>query len=206
MHASRKNSATSTGWRILLALLVLALQGCAGSNFVRPLPGSIIVGKTTQQEVEQQLGKPYQTGTVLKDGKSLQTATYAFAKVGGEALHAGITPARSQGFYFLNGLLVGSEFTSSFKADGTEFDDTKVALIEKGKSTRQDIETLFGPPGGEYLPPLTTDGADRAWVYLYSQAKGSAFNLRVLNKSLVVSFDASGLVTDVKFTSQGNRD
>lgn len=192
--------------RAAFAVIVLAMTGCAGTNFVRPKPSSFVLGKTTQQEIYQRMGKPYRNGTLEKNGKMLKTAVYAYANVGGKALYKGITAARSQGFYFLNGTLVGTEFTSSFKADGTDFDETKVAQIEKGKSHKSDVVQLFGPAGGNYMAPLTANSADRALVYLYSQTKGSAFNLRFYVKTLVVSYDQSGVVTDVQYTAQGKKD
>lgn len=188
------------------AVAALVLSGCAGTNFVRPEPSSFVLGKTTQQEISQRMGKPYRVGTVEKNGKTLQSASYAYANVGGESLYSGVTAARSQGFYFLNGTLDGTEFSSSFKADGTDFDETKVAKIEKGKSNKADVVQLFGPAGGDYMAPLTTNPADRALVYLYSQTKGSAFNLRFYLKTLVVAYDDSGVVTDVQYTAQGNKD
>lgn len=193
-------------WGGLLAAAILALTACAGTNFVRPDTDSFVLGKTTKQEIMQRMGKPYQTGTLEKNGKTIQTASYAYATSGGTAIHNGVTPSRSQGFYFLDGILVGTEFTSSFKSDGTDFDETKLAQIEKGKSAKEDVIRLFGPPGGNFIAPLTADPADGALVYLYHQTKGSAFNLRFYNKSLVVSYDSSGLIIDIQYIAQGNKD
>jgi hypothetical protein len=181
------------------------IGGCAGTNFVRPEPSSFVLGKTTQQEILQRMGKPYQTGTTEKNGKTLQSASYAFAHAGREALYDGVTPARTQVFFFLDGILVGAEFSSSFKLDGTDFDETKLAQLEKGKSTRADVIRLFGPAGGNYIAPLTTDSADGALVYIYSQTKGSAFSLRFYHKILIVSYDKSGVITDIQYTAQGNK-
>jgi hypothetical protein len=189
-----------------VSVMALALSGCAGTNFVRPEPSSFVLGKTTQQEISERMGKPYRTGTMEKNGKTLQSASYAYANVGGETLYPGVTAARSQGFYFLSGTVVGTEFSSSFKADGTDFDETKVAFIEKGKSTKADVVQLFGPAGGDFMAPLIANPNDRALVYLYSQTKGSAFNLRFYLKSLVVSYNESGVVTDVQYTAQGNKE
>lgn len=189
-----------------MAVVVFVLSGCAGSDFVRPETSSFVLGKTTQQEISQKMGKPYRTGTMEKNGKTLQSSSYAYANVGGEAQHSGVTAARSQGFYFLNGTLVGTEFSSSFKTDGTDFDESKVAQIQKGKSTKADVIRIFGQPGGEYIAPLIANQTDRALVYLYSQTKGSAFNLRFYMKNLVVPYNESGVVTDVQYTAQGNKD
>jgi len=189
-----------------LACAALILAGCAGTNFVRPESSSFVLGKTSQQEVTQRMGKPYRTGTLQKNGKMLQSASYAYANVGGEALYSGVTAARSQGFYFLDGTLVGTEFSSSFKADATDFDEAKLAKLEKGKSTKADVLELLGPAGGDYMAPLTANPKDRGVVYAYFQSKGSAFNLRFYRKMLVVSYDESGVVTDIQYTAEGNKD
>jgi outer membrane protein assembly factor BamE (lipoprotein component of BamABCDE complex) len=189
-----------------VVVVALLLSGCAGTNFVRPEPSSFVLGKTTQQEIFQIMGKPYQAGTVEKNGRTLHTASYSYATVGGDALYSGVTAGRTQSFTFLNDTLVGTEFLSSFKEDGTDFDETKVAKIEKGKSTKADVVRLFGPAGGDYIAPLTTNPTDYALVYLYAQMKGSAFNLRFYSKALVVSYNESGVVTDIQYTAQGNKD
>jgi hypothetical protein len=200
----RREHAKKYGSILAIAAMGLALAGCAGNNFVRPDPSSFVLGKTTQQEISQRMGKPYRSGTVDKNGKSLQSFSYAYANVGGDSLYKGVTAARSQGFYFADGTLVGTEYSSSFKADGSDFDESRVAMLEKGKSTKNDVISLFGPPGGEYIAPLAT--SDRALVYMYSQTKGSAFNLRFYLKSLVVSYNEAGTVTDIQYNAQGNKD
>jgi hypothetical protein len=100
---------------------VLLISGCAGSNFTKPDPDSFVLGKTTQAEVSTKMGKPYRTGTVIKNGQTLETASYAYANVGGESLYPDVTSARSLAFYFKDGTLVGTESSSSFKSDGTDF-------------------------------------------------------------------------------------
>jgi hypothetical protein len=193
------------GW-IGLVAAVLALTGCAGADFVRMESSALVLGKTSQQEILQRMGEPFRTGAMEKNGKTMQAVSYAYASAGGEALYAGVTPARSQGFYFLDGTLVGAEFSSSFKVDGTDFDETRLARIEKGKSTKADVIRLLGAAGGGYMTPMTNNPDDSALVYLYSQTKGSAFNLRFYVKTLIVSYDQSGVVTDVQYSAQGNKD
>ncbi|MDR1423553.1 MAG: hypothetical protein LBI92_02965 [Azoarcus sp.] len=190
----------------LLAIGALLVSGCAGTNFVKPDPASFTLGQTTKQEVIKQMGKPYRIGSMLKNGVTLETTVYAYARSGGAALYPRVIPARSQGFYYLNGTLVGTEFTSSFKDDATDFDEAKVGMIEKEKTTRAEVVQLLGTSGGEYIFPLAANPNDRALVYLYSQTKGSAFNLRFYNKTLIVSYNAQGIVTNVEYTAQGNKE
>jgi outer membrane protein assembly factor BamE (lipoprotein component of BamABCDE complex) len=106
----------------------------------------------------------------------------------------------------LSGTLVGTEFTSSFKQDGTDFDASKVSQIEKGKTTKAEVVRLLGPPSGEYVHPMTASPTERALVYLYSQTKGSAFNLQFYVKTLAVSYNEGGIVTNVEYSTQGKKD
>ena len=202
----RIDSARHTAMALALTGIALLMSGCAGSNFVRPEPGKFVLGKTTENELSKALGKPYRVGTVEKNGKTIKSLAYAYANVGGETQHKGVTGARSEGFYFFEGKLVGTEFSSSFKEDGTDFDETKAAKIEKGKSTRADVIQMLGPSGGEYMAPLIASPTDRALVYTYTQAKGSAFNMRIYTKTLVVSYEPGGVVTDSQYTAVGTKD
>jgi outer membrane protein assembly factor BamE (lipoprotein component of BamABCDE complex) len=189
-----------------LALAAWVLSGCAGTNFVRPDPSAFTPGQTTQQDVLKAMGKPYRTGTSTKNGKTYQTASYAYAHVGSKALYEGVTPARGLGFYYLDGVLIGKEFSSSFRDDATDFDESKVAQIEKGRTTRDDVVRLLGPAGGEYIHPIIKNPRDRALVYLYSQTRGGPFNLRFYQKLLIVSYDESGVVTESEYSAAGTKD
>lgn len=191
---------------IASALALAMLSGCAGTNFTRPDPSAFTPGVTTQQDVLKAMGKPYRTGTATKNDRTYQTASYAYAHVGSKALYEGVTPARALGFYYLDGRLVGKEFSSSFRDDATEFDESKVAQIEKGRSTRDDVIRLFGPAGGEYIHPIVRNPNDRALVYLYSQTRGGPFNLRFYQKLLVVSYNEAGIVTDSEYTAMGTKE
>src|SRR5579863_1599496 len=128
--------------RIFVLIGVLGLTACAGTDFVRMPDNSLQLGKTTSQEVTARLGKPYQQGVLMTNGLSLQTYSYAYASTGGEPEAKGVTAARSQGFYFLNSILVGYEFTSSWKIDSSDFDGSKASQITKGTTTRDQVHML----------------------------------------------------------------
>ena len=189
---------------IMLLALVLAAAGCAGRDFVRPPTESLVLGKTTEMEIRQRFGKPYREGTTVKNGATIKTFGYAYAE-GAASLAGGVTPARGQGFYFLNGVLVGHDFTSSFSDDKTDFDGAKAQQITKGQSTEGSVIGLLGRPRGVYLYPLVKDRTDRGLVYLYQQTRGSAFNLKFYNQRLVVTLDDTGIVKDVELVSSGER-
>jgi hypothetical protein len=190
----------------LSIFVVILIAACAaGRNFVRPKPESLILGKTTYDEIIQRFGKPYTEGTQVKNGITLKTVGYAYSKVGGPALFEGVTPGRGMGFSFLDNVVVGHEFTSSYRDDNSYFDDSKVGQIKKGETTRNKVIELMGRTGGMYVYPLIKGKDEKALVYLYTHTKGSIFDLKVFQKLLVVSFNDTDIVTDINFTSSGQK-
>jgi outer membrane protein assembly factor BamE (lipoprotein component of BamABCDE complex) len=181
------------------------LAGCAGTDFVRPSTDDLKNGQTTYAQVIARMGQPRTVGTVLKNEKTVKTATYAYASVGGQPLRPGVTPARAQSFYFFNDALVGHEFISSWAADNTDFDEGRIKDIAKGRTTRDQVAQLMGRPAGAYIHPMIKPEKGDAAVYLYAETTGSAFNLKYFRKLLIVTFDASGVVADVEYSSSGAR-
>jgi outer membrane protein assembly factor BamE (lipoprotein component of BamABCDE complex) len=190
----------------LAAVVVSALlAGCAGTNFVRVTDDALVLGQTTSEQVSARLGSPYREGVVTKNDQQIKTASYAYASTGGTAAAEGVTPARSQGFYFFENKLVGYEFTSSWKEDSSNFDSDKISQIKKGESTRSDVVRLLGNPGGRYIYPVIPNKDESAINYLYNQTKGSAFNLKFYQKVLIVTFNKQGVVTNVEYTESGQK-
>jgi hypothetical protein len=191
-------------YALMSVLVLLAVTGCAGRDFVRPQTDSLLLSKTSEAEIRQRFGKPYREGTVVKNGQTLKALSYAYAE-GGPSLAGGVVPSRGQGFYFLDGILVGHDFTSSFGEDKTDFDIAKVKQIREGQATEASVVDLLGKPHGVYLYPLVKDRSDRAVVYQYQQTRGTAFNLKFYNQLLVVTLDSNGVVKIVELTSTGER-
>jgi len=135
---------------------------------------------------------------MLKNDKTIKAISYAYASLGGEPLHAGVVPARGMTYYFFNDTLVGYGFVSSWKEDNTDFDEKKVEMIVKGKSTRADVVVLMGKPSGYYAYPLIKSDTDEAAVYAFVEARMNRTSQR---KSLAVSFDKGDVVSDVEFTT-----
>lgn len=181
------------------------LSGCAGSTFVKTADEQLVLGKTTESEIIQRMGNPYREGVVTKNEKQMKALSYSYANVGGEASAPGVTAAKSQGFYFFQNKLAGHEFVSSWKEDSTDFDEKKIEQIEKLVSTRSNVIDVMGVPGGKYAYPLVQNQDDEAMVYLYNQAKGSAFNMKFYSKLLLVSINKQGVVTNVEYTSSGEK-
>jgi hypothetical protein len=186
----------------LAALVVLA--GCAGTDFVRPGTDDLKLGKTTYKDVLAKMGAPRQEGAVLKNEKNVRSASYAYANTGGSPARPGVTPARAQNFYFYEDVLVGHEFVSSFAEDQSDFDESRVQGIVKGRTTRAQLAQLMGKaPSGAHVYPMIKSQKGEAAIYLYSQVTGSVFSMKFYRKLLTVTFEGD-VVSDVEFTSQGN--
>jgi hypothetical protein len=100
----------------------------------------------------------------------------------------------------LDDLLVGYEFTSSFKEDNSDFDESKISLINKGETNRDQVVSLFGEPKGIYSFPLIKNRENKAIVYMYNHFK----NYKIYQKSLIISMK-NDIVADVEFTTTGNK-
>jgi hypothetical protein len=189
---------------VTLAATVL-MAGCAGTNFKRPDAQALVVGKSTSADVTRVMGDPRQVGEALKNEQKIKIARYSYAATSGDSLYPGVIPARAMSFSTFNDLLVGQQFLSSFKEDATEFDDSKIKDIVKGKTTKDEVISLLGKPAGEAIYPVIKRVGDTALVYGYSHVKGNAFNLRNYSKSLMVSIDSAGIVADVDYSSGGEK-
>lgn len=185
--------------------LSLLMAACAGTDFVRPAETAFVLGSTTKQQVETQQGKPFQVDKLTINNEMLDSYSYAYATSSGESLVDGVTPARAAGFFFLDDVLVGQDFISSFKEDSTDFDESRVSSILKDKTTKEEVITLLGKPSGNYIYPLVVNKEDAGLVYQYTQTKGSVFNTKVYQKLLVISINKGGIVTSVHFTSSGEK-
>lgn len=188
-------------WMTTCAALALAvtLTGCAGTKFVRPADSEMTLGKTTEQEVMARLGKPFQEATGLSNGKQIRTLGYAYASMGGQAKTAGVTPVYALTLVFSEGKLVSKAYLSNMKEDATDFDESKVPLVEIGKTTVAQVNTLFGPAPGEAIFPAIKQPTGRAAIYNYQEMRGFTPS----QKTLVVVFDVQGVVADVDYKNQG---
>ncbi len=189
---------------LLLAATLIALTGCAGKDFVRPDSAEVRVGQSTYSQVIGKMGNPRSTGEILKNGETIKTITYAYAATGGEPLKQGVIPARAMGFYFHRDLLVGQEFLSSFKSDNSDFDESKVAEITKGKTTRSEVVQMVGKPTAFFTKPMVKETSGEAIGYTYQATTGGAFSgFKNFRKTLRVAFDSDDRVLDVEYATSG---
>jgi len=168
---------------------------------VRPAPGSIALGRTTYEEIVRRYGRPAIEGSAPNTNGKLTTLTYRVTQVGARVPDDGIIPQRTIRFHLLDGVLVGYAWTSSFLVDSTDFDERKIVELKKGQTTRAEVVALFGEPTGEYVHPLVVPPGEIGLVYLYQQTWAPRMPLMTStsSKSLVVTLDGNGIVTDVKF-------
>jgi outer membrane protein assembly factor BamE (lipoprotein component of BamABCDE complex) len=191
---------------LLSAVLIFLFAGCAGTDFTRPSAGAFQLGKSTTADLLKVMGPPRQTNDLVKNSAEIKQLTYVYATtIGSEPLHPGVTPARVMTFSTFNDILVGEQFISSFKVDGTDFDSSKVAAIVKGKTTKAEVIAALGAPSGEAIYPIVNDKENTAIIYAYTQTTGSAFNLKFYHKVLTVSFDRNNVVSDVEFAEAGSK-
>ena len=184
---------------LALFAFILLLTACAGKDFVRPTADTLKMGGTTPGDAVALYGEPVNQGSELKNGKNIEAYHYAYASFGSAPLFEGITPARGMNLYFADNVLVGHEFLSSFKEDHSNFDETRIADIRKGESTREQVVGMVGKPSGKYMHPKIEHLGDRADVYAYMHARGFKF----YHKLLVVTYDDHGIVKDVSYETSG---
>ena len=108
----------------------------------------------------------------------------------------GITAVgRIASFWFSDDILVGYGYESSYPADSTDFDESKAALLVKGKSTRQEVEMLLGKPSGLAIYPLV-DGRKDTLLLTYHIGTPKMFT--IVSKKAIITIDESGIVSDIK--------
>ncbi|MBA3774040.1 MAG: hypothetical protein H0X13_16570 [Ramlibacter sp.] len=185
-------------WCGLLAIAAV-MAGCAGTKFVRPSDGDLELGKTTEQQVMAKLGKPFQQATGLTNGKSTRTLGYAYASFGAQSKNAGVTPVNALTLVFHEDRLVSRTYMSNLKEDATDFDGSRAAAIQVGKTTQAQIRTMFGPAPGEAIYPAIKQPNGKALIYTYQEMRGFTPSTRVLT----VVLDPQGTVADVDYQNQG---
>lgn len=202
-----KSTITNIAALYLSTILFTGCAGTAGTNFTQVAgEDNLALGRSTPEQVTANLGKPMREGTITKNGQIIKTSSYAYANTHGDAVAEGVIPTRSQAFYFANDKLVGYDYTSSWKADSTNFNTANVAQIKKGITTRNDVVQVFGKPPGKYVYPLIAgNGGDEALVYTYTQTSGSVGSLKTFMKKLVITLNKQGVVTEDDLVESGQQ-
>ncbi|WP_145964065.1 hypothetical protein [Chromobacterium phragmitis] len=151
------------------------------------------------------MGAPQQRGESLKNEQTLQLNRYVYASTAGTARYPSVTPARSMVFSTFKDVLVGQEFNSSFAEDASEFDDAKISALQKGKTTKAEVIAMLGQPSGQAIYPIIKSKTGKGMIYAYSHVTGTVFNMKMYSKLLIVSLDEQDIVSDVEYTSSGDK-
>jgi SmpA / OmlA family len=186
----------------ILAGVVLLVGACAAEKELkRPEPGTLQLGKTTEAEIRSRFGEPRGVATRLIHDWPVKTYSYSHAD---SPVDVQTVPVRVVVFMFSNDVLVGYHYLSSFTADATDFDETRVSRIQRGRTTAKQVVELMGTPGGEYIHPLARVQSGRAYVYGYSRTENvPGGKVTTKTKTLVVNFDPNGVVFDVDLSMTG---
>jgi outer membrane protein assembly factor BamE (lipoprotein component of BamABCDE complex) len=182
----------------VLAIAMFLAACAAGVNFVRPADDQLVLGSTTKNQIIALMGEPNRKGQKVSNGEDLEIIGYAYAKVGDEAVFEGVTPARSVGFLFHKNVLVGKEFSSSFKSDNTYFDAQKAKSVKQGM-TRLEVVALLGKTAGEYRYPVISNKNGKALVYIFTRTKG----FKSQQDILIVELDEKDIVQKSEFNQIG---
>jgi len=175
--------------------LVVAGLCLLGADFARPDPASFALGSTTEAEIRQRFGNPYGQTTSRVGDRAVTTLQYTYAEP-----RTGVIPARAMTYSFYDGRLVGFDYSSSFGADETAFDEKVVKRIKRGETTRTEVLAIAGPPTGQFIypTPQATVPGRRAYVYGYSRSERLApATLETANKVLTITFDDHDVVAEL---------
>ena len=175
--------------------LVVAGLCLLGADFARPDPASFALGSTTEAEIRQRFGNPYGQTTSRVGDRVVTTLQYTYAEP-----RTGVIPARAMTYSFYEGRLVGFDYSSSFGADETAFDEKVVKRIKRGETTRTEVLAIAGPPTGQFIypTPQATVPGRRAYVYDYSRSERLApATLETANKVLTITFDDHDVVAEL---------
>ncbi len=198
--------------------LALLCAACVpiGRDFVRPTTATVALGSTTPQEVRARFGEPRserswtrgdlelakEVGTPFGAPRvpgTMSELYYYYENRGEAAAAAGVDPSRSARYWFWNGRLVGYQSASSFKADSTAFDDTKVAAIRPWQTLRAEVLAAFGEPSGMRMYPLAPGEDQRVLTWFAFEWDRSARQSRA--RTLHVLVNGIGVVVDLRFDS-----
>ncbi|WP_145964264.1 hypothetical protein [Chromobacterium phragmitis] len=192
--------------KTMLSIISAAiLSGCAGIDFKKPEANALMLGQSTTADVIRVMGAPQQRGESLKNEQTLQLNRYVYASTAGTARYPSVTPARSMVFSTFKDVLVGQEFNSSFAEDASEFDDAKIGALQKGKTTKAEVIAMLGQPSGQAIYPIIKSKTGKGMIYAYSHVTGTVFNMKMYSKLLIVSLDEQDIVSDVEYTSSGDK-
>ncbi|MDB5816087.1 MAG: hypothetical protein JWN23_3204 [Rhodocyclales bacterium] len=183
-----------------MIVVCMMLAACAaGVKFVPPQDSKLTYGVTTKEQLVAIVDEdPNIKGQKVVNGETIDTVGFVYASMREDSALPGVTAARGATYLFHKNVLVGKEFSSSFKSDSSLFDFEKAKTVKAGMTFAQVVE-LLGKPSGEYRFPLVQAAKSRALIYQFGQTKGFKSQINML----VVELDANDMVTKADYTQTG---
>ena len=193
--------------RIGALAIVCLLSACVGKNFERPAMASLKIGEMTMNDAIVRFGQPQGKKNDSINGMTVENISYVFA---GPASGPGtmifspllgsntVASARILGLSFHNEILVGYQFTSSFKNDHTDFDESKRSQISNGDDCAE-IEDLFGPAPGKFVFPMAKEEGHLKYVYVITIQRKEFLAMKHFSKKLTIHCNASDKISEISY-------
>jgi len=204
--------------RALALVLALGVGGCVpiGKDFVRPDDSSLKLGKSTFGEVRERYGAPRTEKSWARTDAELAAevgAPFGVARVSGvmreldyyhedrmgKPAAQGVQPSKSARFWFFEDHLVGYLSHSSFLADSSGFDESRISSIVPWQTLRAQVVATLGAPAGVRVYPMVRQRGHELLTYFSFEFDRASNQTRM--KRLHVLVNALGVVEDTRFES-----
>ncbi len=208
--------------RAVFLTALVTMAGCAhtvGHDFARPEQTGVVLGQMTEADILSRYGAPSSRTSSTRSTASIpvkQPSSFETAQVPGvftflrynyvlnqPPIAGGDMNQKGAIFTFWNGVLVAHDFTSSFAADSSNFDEAAAqVLLAPRQMTRDEVIVRLGNPGGRFIYPMTpTPGMERL---RYSYQKFDTNSHQRSIKAMDIVFNASGQMLDYRAASAVN--
>ncbi|HEY4134716.1 MAG TPA: hypothetical protein VGO34_05830 [Alphaproteobacteria bacterium] len=195
------------------SIALLLLTGCQNArDFKRPDPNGLQLGDMTKQQIVAVYGQPRQqrtqvvgapaAGTAAQPSKPAVSGTftlynYLYRNPGDVFLRGFQASEKVLVFEFFNDKLYAYNFVSDVDSDSSNFDESKVAALENGHSTRDEVESLFGAPTGRAIFPAAPPGNEKLTYQYVTNA-----DMQISIKRLDMLFDEQDILQNFNLDSR----
>jgi hypothetical protein len=180
--------------------VILAGACLLGADFKRPDPASFALGTTTEQEIRQRFGQPDGQATGQVGDQPVLVLRYTHTE-----LVADQVAARAMVYMFNRERLVGFDYSSSFAADETIFDEAAVKRIKRGETTRAQTLGLLGAPTGQFIYPSAYAAVPGRHTDIYSYSRtertASGVTLDQVSRVLALVFHERDVVVETSLVT-----
>lgn len=189
-----------------VALAGVLVSCGVGTQFVRPPADFVRLGETTRAQVVERYGKPQDERKISENGRRVFTVGYFFASESEAAKVPGALCVRTLMFTLSENVVVGEGLRSSCLSDHTDFDETKIANVVKGKTRCDEVIERFGRPSAREIYPSIEKKGDTGVYYIFAYMSLRAGEKpKEFKKEFLVMCDPAGVVSDTSYTESGTR-